>query len=104
MVLTLYKTDIRPEMNAVIEDFDKYMSDEYRIVHQWQNVKYTKPELDIMIKLPLDGHTNSLGDFDYAILYDPDTKRDYYYFVVNMNWKAHMTLQLQLSMDTLNTF
>ena len=104
MVLTLYKTDIRPEMNAVIEDFDKYMTDEYRLVHQWQNVKYTKPDLDIMIKLPLDGHTNSLGEFDYAILYDPDTKRDYYYFVVNMDWKAKMTLRLQLSMDTLNTF
>lgn len=104
MVLTLYKTDIRPEMNAVIEDFDKYMTDEYRIVHQWQNVKYTQPEIDIMLKLPLDGHYNSLGEFDYAILYDPDTKRDYYYFVVSFKWKAKTTLQLQLSMDTLNTF
>ena len=104
MVLTLYKTDIRPDMNAVIEDFELYMNDEDRIVHQWQNVKYTKPELDIIIKLPLDGHTNSLGEFNYAILYDPDTKRDYYYFVVNMDWKAKMTLRLQLSMDTLNTF
>lgn len=104
MVLTLYKTDIRPEMNAVVEHMDLYMNDEDRIVHQWQNVKYTQPEIDIMLKLPLDGHYNSLGEFDYACLYDPDTKRDYFYFVVNFKWKAKMTLQLQLSMDTLNTF
>ena len=104
MVLTLYKTDIRPEMNAVVEDFELYMNDEDRIVHQWQNVKYTQPEIDIMLKLPLDGHYNSLGEFNYACLHDPDTKRDYFYFVVDFKWKARMTLQLQLSMDTLNTF
>lgn len=104
MVLTLYKTDIRPEMNAVIEDFDKYILDEDRIAHQWMDVKYIQPEIDIMVKVPLDGHYNSLKQFDYACLYDPDTKRDYYYFVVHYKWKAKMTLQLQLSMDTLNTF
>ena len=64
MVLTLYKTDIRPEMNAVIEDFDKYILDEDRIAHQWMDVKYIQPEIDIMVKVPLDGHYNSLKEFD----------------------------------------
>ena len=38
------------------------------------------------------------------MLYDEASNRKYYYFVVNMDWKAKMTLRLQLSMDTLTTF
>ena len=103
MRLTLYKTEIRPEMNAVVESISNYLT-ESRKAYEWANVKYTKPELDIMLKLPLDGHFNSLKQFDYAILYDEQEDRKYYYFVVNMDWKAKMTLRLQLSMDTLTTF
>ena len=103
MTITLYKTEIRPEMNAVVESISKYLSDDKK-VYQWTNVKYTKPELDIMVKLPLDGSINSLKQFDYAVLYDETSDRKYYYFVVNMDWKAKMTLRLQLSMDTLTTF
>ena len=103
MRLTLYKTEIRPEMNAVVESISNYLT-ESRKAYEWANVKYTKPELDIMLKLPLDGHFNSLKQFDYAVLYDEQEDRTYYYFVVNMDWKAKMTLRLQLSMDTLTTF
>lgn len=103
MILTLYKTEIRPEMNAVVESISKYLT-ESRKAHEWANVKYTKPELDIVLKLPLDGHFNSLKQFDYAVLCDEQENRKYYYFVVNMDWKAKMTLRLQLSMDTLTTF
>ena len=103
MILTLYKTEIRPEMNAVVESISNYLT-ESRKAYEWANVKYTKPELDIMLKLPLDGHFNSLKQFDYAVLYDEQEDRKYYYFVVNMDWKAKMTLRLQLSMDTLTTF
>lgn len=103
MILTLYKTEIRPEMNAVVESISSYLT-ESRKAYEWANVKYTKPELDIMLKLPLDGHFNSLKQFDYAVLYDEQENRKYYYFVVNMDWKAKMTLRLQLSMDTLTTF
>ena len=103
MILKLYKTEIRPEMNAVVESISNYLT-ESRKAYEWANVKYTKPELDIMLKLPLDGHFNSLKQFDYAVLYDEQEDRKYYYFVVNMDWKAKMTLRLQLSMDTLTTF
>ena len=103
MILTLYKTEIRPEMNAVVESISNYLT-ESRKAYEWANVKFTKPELDIMLKLPLDGHFNSLKQFDYAVLYDEQEDRKYYYFVVNMDWKATMTLRLQLSMDTLTTF
>lgn len=104
MILSLYKTDLRPEANEVFDSIDEFIGDLGAPVHQWNNLKYTRPDIDIMVKVPLDGSTRMLGQFDYAVLYDETQKKNYYYFVLNTNWKAHTTLQLQLSMDTLNTF
>ena len=103
MNIKLYKTDLRPELNEVFDDITLFLND-LQPKHQWANVKYTKPELDIMIKLPLDGTYNHLGQFDYCDLFDEQANRHYYYYILNTNWKAKQTLQLQLSMDTLNTF
>lgn len=104
MILSLYKTDLRPEANEVFDSIDEFIGDLGAPVHQWNNLKYTRPDIDIMVKVPLDGSIRMLGQFDYAVLYDETQKKNYYYFVLNMNWRAHTTLQLQLSMDTLNTF
>ena len=104
MTLTLYKTDLRPEANEVFDSMDEFIGDCGTPVHQWTNLKYTKPDIDIMVKVPLDGSIRALGQFDYAVLYDEKQNRNYYYFVLNTNWKAQQTLQLQLSMDTLNSF
>lgn len=104
MILSLYKTDLRPEANEVFDSIDEFIGDLGAPVHQWNNLKYTRPDIDIMVKVPLDGSIRMLGQFDYAVLYDETQKKNYYYFILNMNWKAHTTLQLQLSMDTLNTF
>lgn len=103
MNIKLYKTDLRPELNEVFDDIAIFLND-LQPKHQWANVKYTKPELDIMIKLPLDGTYNHLGQFDYCDLFDEQANKHYYYYILNTNWKAKQTLQLQLSMDTLNTF
>lgn len=103
MNIKLYKTDLRPDLNEVFDDIAVFLAD-LQPKHQWPNVKYTKPELDIMIKLPLDGAYDHLGQFDYCDLFDEQANRHYYYYILNTNWKAKQTLQLQLSMDTLNTF
>ena len=103
MNIKLYKTNLRPELNEVFDDITLFLND-LQPKHQWANVKYTKPELDIMIKLPLDGTYNHLGQFDYCDLFDEQANKHYYYYILNTNWKAKQTLQLQLSMDTLNTF
>lgn len=104
MTLTLYKTDLRPEANEVFDSIDEFIGDLGTPVYQWTNLRYTKPDIDIMVKVPLDGSIRMLNQFDYAVLYDEAQNKKYYYFVLNTNWKAHTTLQLQLSMDTLNTF
>lgn len=103
MNIKLYKTDLRPELNEVFDDITLFLAD-LQPEHKWANVKYIKPELDIMIKLPLDGTYNHLGQFDYCDLFDEQANKHYYYYILNTNWKAKQTLQLQLSMDTLNTF
>ena len=103
MNIKLYKTDLRPELNEVFDDIALFLAD-LQPKYQWANVKHTKPEIDIMIKLPLDGAFSHLGQFDYCDLFDEQENRHYYYYILNTNWKAKQTLQLQLSMDTLNTF
>ena len=96
MILKLYKTDLRPEANEVFDSIDEFIGDCGAPVHQWNNLKYTRPDIDIMVKVPLDGSIRMLGQFDYAVLYDETQNKNYYYFVLNTNWKAHTTLQLQL--------
>ena len=103
MNIKLYKTDLRPELNEVFDDITLFLAD-LQPKHQWANTKYIKPEIDTMIKLPLDGTYNHLGQFDYCDIYDEQANKHYYYYILNTNWKAKQTLQLQLSMDTLNTF
>lgn len=103
MNIKLYKTNLNPSLNEVFDDITLFLND-LQPVHQWANLKYTKPELDIMVKLPLDGAYNDLGTFDYCDLFDGVDNKHYYYYILNTNWKAKQTLQLQLSMDTLNTF
>ena len=103
MFLKLFKTNIRPEANVVVEGLQSYLG-ELTDVLTFPDLKWTQPDLDIMIKLPLSGHITTLNDFNYAMLYDQETGNAYYYFILNLKWKAHQTLRLQLSMDTLNTF
>lgn len=103
MILKLYKTNIRPEANVVVEGLDRYLS-ELTDVQTFPDLKWTQPDLDIMIKLPLSGHMTTLNEFNYASLFDQETGSTYYYFILDLKWKAHQTLRLQLSMDTLNTF
>jgi len=105
MILKLYKTNIRPEANVVVEGLDAYLGElNDEDVKTFPDLKWTQPDLDIMIKLPLSGHITMLNEFNYASLFDPETGNIYYYFIVDLKWKAHQTLRLQLSMDTLNTF
>lgn len=105
MILKLYKTNIRPEANVVVEGLDAYLGElNDEDVKTFPDLKWTQPDIDIMIKLPLSGHITMLNEFNYASLFDPETGNIYYYFIVDLKWKAHQTLRLQLSMDTLNTF
>lgn len=105
MILKLYKTNIRPEANVVVEGLDAYLGElNDEDVKTFPDLKWTQPDLDIMIKLPLSGHITMLNEFNYASLFDPETGNIYYYFILDLKWKAHQTLRLQLSMDTLNTF
>ena len=103
MTIKLYKTNLRPELNEAFDDVSLFLGD-MQPVHQWANTKYIKPEIDIVVKLPLDGAYSNLGQFDYCDLFDPAENKHYYYYILNTEWKAKQTLQLQLSMDTLNTF
>ena len=78
--------------------------------------KYIKPALQIKIKLPIYSHTAATVPFTYCRqalhpnytvesgpVQEPLITRYYYYYVTNCEWRAKMTCELTLTLDTLTT-
>ena len=122
--LKIYRTQLSPAKNALLEDIEGYLSaienkpnyytgsDE--MTYSSNNFQYVKPDLDISIKIDVDRDNNdtfnSIGNYVRIEQYQGQEnyevieKRIWYYFIVGSKWTAQRTLQLQLSLDTINTF
>ena len=102
--LRLYQVDFEPTDNFYIEDIESYLrtlpSTAKR--EEWDNLNYLKLDMNITIKLPLNQMHQIENTCNYAII-EQDTNT-YYYFVVDANWVAKGTVQLVLTLDTVQTF
>ena len=73
------------------------------------NFQYVKQALSVTIKLDMSqtslnmGSNDGVKDLNYVSIQNGNEKV-YYYFVISKNWKSANTIELVLSMDTLNTF
>lgn len=102
--LTFYTTEITPERNARIDALEQYLSDCNKMTVG--NFQYKTIKLDDTIKI--DWNQQELPNFPFNYLSikrsDDINDKTYYYFVLNSNWRAHDTVELQISLDTINTF
>ena len=100
--IVLYKTNITPERNCKVDDLESYLiMCEQEIISDFQ---YKVIRLDDTIKLNMSQTNTPNFPYNYlAVKRDSETKI-YYYFILNSNWKSENTVELQISLDTINTF
>ena len=102
--LRLYQVDFDPTDNFYIEDIESY----FRTLpasakrHEWSNLNYLKLGTNITVKLPLDQVHQIENTCNYAVI--EQDNNTYYYFVVDAKWIAKKTIQLVLTLDTVQTF
>ena len=101
--INLYRTELTPERNALIEDIGIYLTDNCFITYNSMQVQYQKIALNMAITLAIDQETvgnQSLGN--YCDIFQDN--RHYYFFITNVEWVSSKAVRISLSMDTINTF
>ena len=106
-----YQTDITPEKNALVENIGQYLTSctkKYLF-----NVQYFKHDLETTLKLSdTDLGTNAtqnivdtLSTYNYlGVANDGTDSKGFYYFITGTKWISEKAIQLELKMDTINTF
>lgn len=102
--LRLYQVDFEPSDNFYIEDIESYLNTLPANAkrYEWNNLNYLKLGMNLTIKLPLNQVYQIENSCNYAIV--EQDNNTYYYFVVDAKWIAKRTIQLVLTLDTLQTF
>ena len=101
--LTFYQCEITPEKNCVVDDITGYLSSLTPLVVD--NFQYIKLDLDLYIKI--NSYQTNVANFNYnyVAVKNEDVSKVYYYFIIGSpKWISQNTIQLQLSLDTLNTY
>lgn len=101
--LTFYQCEITPEKNCVVDDLVGYLSSLTPLVVE--NFQYIKLDLDLYIKVNSSQVNVPKFNYNYVAVKNEDVDKVYYYFIIGSpTWISQNTIQLQLSLDTLNTF
>lgn len=117
--VTLYKNSnsnyfaIKKEKNMIVEKIEKYLESFEHVT--FNNVQRIKIDLNTTIKLSINQEyqemrINKKDSFCYCkiemIESDIDTTKNsiYYFFINKINWLGVETIQLELMLDSLNTF
>lgn len=101
--IKIYKTVLTPSRNALVDDLDEYLNTEATLTYEDSSFQYQKLGLDIDIKINVNQDVISnynLGN--YAVIIQDGKK--WYYFIMNTEWKGTKTVNLKLSIDSINTF
>lgn len=100
--ITMYSTKLLPEKNAKVDDIEYYLNHlGTRLVYN--ECQYQKLELEMTIKVEMQQRYH-FGSKGYNYLALRQDSKNYYFFIVGSKWKASNTVELALSMDTINTF
>ena len=101
--LTFYQCEITPEKNCVVDDITGYLSSLTPLVVD--NFQYIKLDLDLYIKINSSQTNVANFNYNYVAVKNEDVSKVYYYFIIGSpKWISQNTIQLQLSLDTLNTY
>lgn len=107
--ITLYTREIgiEAEKLQMIEDFENYLSSKATSLAIIESYQYQKIELTKYLKVDISQSFQSpLKDQNYVYckIVNSDNTRPIYYWIKKMNWKSSSCIELDLVLDTLNTF
>lgn len=105
--IKLYKnTQLYPSKNFAIDSIADYLLP--KLNKTLSEFQYIRHSLATTIKIDYSQTYLDLKDtsiyWDYCSIQNSTDSKPVYYFVVNARWKAQSTLELELKMDTINTF
>lgn len=101
-LIVLYQTEITPERNARVDSIESYLNTCHTEVIS--NFQYVKIDLDITIKVNMAQANTPTFQYNYLSIKREDDAKKYYYFILKSRWISANTIELQLSLDTVNTF
>lgn len=103
--ITLYKTDLAPNLNYIIESIGDYLHT--CSSQEIGEVRYIEPKLQQTIILKCDQSLLHTGlNYNYAKVTTRDSTGPIitnFYFVQSLEWASRKTIRVQLMLDTLNT-
>ena len=104
-VVKLYKTNILPERNIIVDRVDLYLASLTPLA--FNNCMYHRHEINSSKKLDLGQvyvDYDSVYGYNYCSIQNSDSNRIVYYFITNKTQVAEHTIKIDLAMDTCNTF
>lgn len=102
-VLKIYRSALTPARNALVENIEYYLANEAELFFTEESFQYQRLalDLDIIVRIPQEELSSQhVGNY-VSITQDGKT---WYYFVISYEWKSTQSLQLKLSIDSVNTF
>lgn len=108
-LITLYtrKTGIEAEKLQMIEDIETYLSTKEATAPIY-TIQYQKIKLNMNVKIVLNEQYSSplkADNYTYVKITNKDNlTKHFYFFVKSLNWKSQECIELDLVMDTLNSF
>ena len=99
--IKIYKTNITPDRNALVDDLSTYLSS-LTPAYSNDTFQYIQLSADISIKVDLDQEMQVQEIGNYVDLFQDN--KHFYFFILKSNWKSTKTIELSLSIDSVNTF
>ena len=99
--IKIYKTNITPDRNALVDNLSTYLSS-LTPAYSNDTFQYIQLSTDISIKVELDQEMQVQEIGNYVDLFQDN--KHFYFFILKSNWKSTKTIELSLSIDSVNTF
>ena len=99
--IKIYKTNITPDRNALVDDLSTYLSS-LTPAYSNDTFQYIQLSTDISIKVELNQEMQTEEIGNYVDLFQDN--KHFYFFILKSSWKSTKTIELSLSIDSVNTF
>lgn len=101
-ILTIYRSHLSPERNALVDHIDWYLENEAIELFKFNKFQYQKLALEKTIVVPIEQAELTTQDVGNYLTIQQDNET-WYYFIMSYAWTSVNSLTLVLSLDTVHT-